>query len=176
MTYSEFRIPNSEFHNRGAEVLEVAIGEGVVTEAPRIICSKGLGSCVVVTLYDAERRIGGLAHIMLPHSVSLNGHHTPYNCADTAIAALLKDLQSKGAGRLNTVAKMAGGGRMFSDYQDSGPGIGAENIMSIKQVLTQEQILLIGEDIGGHHGRNVEFRLDSGKMIVQSIGREDREI
>ncbi len=48
--------------------------------------------------------------------------------------------------------------------------------MSIKQVLTQKRIPLIGEDTGGDYGRNIEFYLDSGKLIVRAIGEEEREI
>ena len=99
-----------------------------------------------------------------------------YRCADTAIAALLEGLQSEGATLRDIVAKMAGGARMFSDYQGPDTGVGAENILSIRQNLTKKGIRMIGEDVGGHHGRNVEFHLDSGTVIVRAMGKEDREI
>ena len=156
--------------------IEVRMGKGAMTTAPHIISSLGLGSCVAVTLYDTKQRVGGLAHIMLPDSASLNGHHNSYQCADTAIAALLEELHSKGATRQDIVAKMVGGARMFSDYRDSSNGIGEQNIMSIKRILRGERIPLIGEDTGGHHGRSVEFHLDSGKLMVIVIGEEDKEI
>jgi len=156
--------------------LEVGMGKGVVTGAPHIISSLGLGSCVVVTVYDSERRIGGLAHIMLPDSNSLNGLRPPYQCADTAIAALLNGLRSRGAVPQAVVAKIAGGARMFPSSVDLSPAIGEHNIISIKHILSEERIPLIGEDTGGHYGRNVEFYLDSGKLVVKAIGREEREI
>lgn len=152
------------------------MGNGVVTKAPHVISSLGLGSCVVVALYDTKRRVGGLAHIMLPESISLNGNRSSYQCADTAIPALLKGLRRRGSRKDDIVAKMVGGAQMFSSYQGTDKGIGAENIRKIKRILKEERIPLKGEDIGGHHGRSVEFHLDSGKFIVVAIGKEYREI
>ena len=220
--------------------IQVAIGEGVVARPPHIISALGLGSCVAVTLYDTQRRIGGLAHIMLPDSARVSDVISPINreasrftretllllpspkapsgpqldcnidtsiCqerkehapiplpdkpvleksgiresprrgfyAETAIAALLEGLQSKGAIRQDIVAKAVGGARMFSCYEDVNTGIGQQNIMRVKRLLRRERIPLIGEDVGGHHGRSVEFYLDSGRAIVRAIGEEDREI
>jgi chemotaxis protein CheD len=156
--------------------IQVAMGEGVVASAPHIVLSSGLGSCVAVVLYDAQRRIGGLAHIMLPDSASVNGRRSPYQCADTAIAVLLERLQSRGAVRRGIVAKMVGGARMFSCYESPNTGIGDQNITSVKHILRREQIALIGEDTGGHHGRSVEFHLDSGRVVVTAIGRGERKI
>jgi chemotaxis receptor (MCP) glutamine deamidase CheD len=48
------------------EKIMIIVGEGVVRKAPVVFSSVGLGSCVVVTLYDTKRCIGGLAHIMVP--------------------------------------------------------------------------------------------------------------
>lgn len=155
---------------------QVSMGEGMVRKAPHRISSLGLGSCVVLALYDAERRIGGLAHIMLPDSASLNGRYAPYRCADTAIQSLIRGLLSRGAKRRDVVAKMAGGARMFSDNEISGTAIGEQNLLSLKNLLQAEGIPLIGEDLGGHHGRNVEFNLETGVMIVMAIGKRDREI
>lgn len=156
--------------------IAVRMGEGVVARAPHIIISLGLGSCVTVVLYDTKRRIGGLAHIMLPESDSLNGRYIPYQCADTAIAALLEQMQSKGAILRDIVAKMVGGAQMFSSYDGSSPCIGKQNIISIKDILKREGIPLIAEDTGGHHGRNIEFHLDSGKLVIKAVGKEVREI
>ena len=76
----------------------------------------------------------------------------------------------------NMVAKLVGGARMFLSSDDSNPGIGGQNIMSIKHILKREQIPVIGENTGGNYGRSVEFYLDSGKVTVKAIGREVKEI
>ena len=156
--------------------IEVSMGGGAVTTAPHIISSSGLGSCVVVTLYDTKRKLGGLAHIMLPDSNSLNGYHPAYKCADTAVATLIRELRSMRATPRDMVAKLVGGARMFLSSEDFGPGIGDQNIMSVKRLLKQKQIPVIGENTGGNYGRSVEFYLDSGKVMVRAIGREDKEI
>jgi len=156
--------------------IEVAMGGGAVTAAPHIISSSGLGSCVVLTLYDTERKLGGLAHIMLPDSISLNGYHPPYKCADTAIATLIRELRSRRATPRNMVAKLVGGAKMFLSSDDSSPGVGGQNIISIKLILKRRRIPVIAENTGGNYGRSVEFYLDSGKVMVRAIGREDKEI
>jgi len=161
---------------KSKDKIQVSMGEGVVARAPQVVSSTGLGSCVAVTLYDRQRRIGGLAHIALPDSVSLNGHLGPYRCANTAIATLLNKLRAREATKSGIVAKMVGGARMFASYDDSETGIGEQNIVSVKHLLTREGIPLIGEDTGGHRGRSVEFHLDSGKLTVMVIGEEDKEI
>ena len=156
--------------------IEVSMGRGAVTRAPDIILCSGLGSCVAIALYDAQWRIGGLAHVMLPNSNSLNGYHPSYKYADTAIATLIKELQSMRATIHSMVAKLVGGARMFPSSDDFSPGIGEQNIASVKSILEQKRIPVIGENTGGDYGRSVEFYLDSGKVMVRAIGREDREI
>ena len=152
------------------------MGKGAVTRAPHIISSSGLGSCVVVTLYDAKRKLGGLAHVMLPDSKNLNGYHSPYQCADTAIATLIKELRTMRASPRDMVAKLVGGARMFLYSDDFSQGIGEQNINSVKRILKHERIPVIGENAGGNYGRSVEFYLDSGKVMVKSIGQEVKEI
>ena len=156
--------------------IEVTMGKGAVTRAPHVILSSGLGSCVVVTLYDTQRKLGGLAHIMLPDSNSLNGYHPPYQCADTAIATLIKELRTMRASPRDMVAKLVGGAKMFLSGDDFSPSIGEQNIISVKYILKQKRTPLIGENTGGNYGRNVEFYLDSGKVIVKAIGQEAKEI
>jgi chemotaxis protein CheD len=149
------------------------MGEGVVTSTPHIVLSQGIGSCVVVTLYDPRKKLGGIAHIMLPESNKLNGQRPPYHCVDTAIATLLRKLRSMEASQPNMEAKIIGGAQMFLCSNGSGPGIGQQNISSTERILNQEGIPLRGKDIGGNCGRNVEFFLDSGKVIVKTAGKKE---
>ena len=147
-----------------------------MARAPHVISSLGLGSCVAVTLYDRLRRVGGVVHIMLPDSNGLSGPFSPYRCADTAIAALIREMQGRGAAPQDMVAKMVGGARMFDACDDSGTAIGEENVTSVKRLLIRGRIPLMGEDTGRDYGRNIEFHLSSGKLIVSAIGKENKVI
>ena len=175
-------------------VIKVEMGEGVVSEAPNIITTVGCGSCVVVVLYDARRKVGGLAHVMLPEEYkdeggrmkdegkdkvsdsSLIPHPSPFMNASTAIPAILEEMLKKGCSRRNITAKIAGGAKMFSSYAEFPAGIGEQNVKSIRQLLERERIPLTGFDVGGRHGRSLEFYLDSGRVVVKAFGKEDREI
>jgi chemotaxis protein CheD len=151
----------------------IKMGEGAVTNAPHILSSQGIGSCVVVTIYDRFRKMGGMAHIMLPNSNNANGRGFLYHHADTAIVTLLGKLRSMGAVQYNMVAKMVGGAQMFNCSDDIAPGIGKQNVSSIRRILGREQIPLSGEEVGGSCGRNVEFYLDSGKVMVKTAGKKE---
>ena len=169
----------SELSYRGlphSRILQVAMGEGVIAKAPDVILAVGLGSCVVIALYDPKQKIGGLAHIMLPGAARGKEQWSAYQYADTALDALLQGLLDDGAIGHNIIGKMVGGAQMFSYLSGNSPGIGAQNIMALKDLLKKEQIPLIGQDVGGHWGRSIEFQLDSGSVIVNAIGREDRTI
>ncbi len=161
--------------------IRVGIGKGAVAKAPGVIIAEGLGSCVALALYDVKHGLGGMAHILLPSSSEYKsgktGVFSPYLYADTAIDALLKELRyQNGTSLSNVVAKIIGGARMFPIYNDASTGIGEQNILQIRSLLKRNLISLIGEDIGGSHGRSVEFYLDSGRVVIKALEKEDREI
>jgi len=157
-------------------IREVPMGGGIISVSPDIIISQGLGSCVVVTLYDSRNKTGGLAHIMLPDSSRHVTSHVPCHFADTAISHLLGGLEAGPSDKRNLVAKIVGGAQMFSKPDASGMSIGSQNVTAIKNLLRLEKIPLIGEDIGGSVGRSVEFHLEFGKLIVSKIGEKNRSI
>ena len=175
-------------------IIKVEMGEGAVSESPNIITTVGCGSCVVLALYDARRKIGGLAHVMLPEKIkntefrtqNSEGKHSGFlipasgfiDCqfASTAIPALLEEMRKRGCSRQNITAKIVGGARMFSSYAEFPAGIGEQNVAAVRRALEKEGMSLVGWDTGGQHGRSVEFYLDSGRVVVKSFGRENREI
>ena len=172
-------------------ILRVNMGEGLVAVAPHVIVCTGLGSCVALVLYEKNRKIGGLAHIMLPDSSAYRSPsaipkplsqcqilRSVYQCADTAIEALVEGMLGNGAVSDRITAKMVGGARMFSSYGNgtADKSIGEQNFSAVRRILVMNRIRLIASQVGGHSGRNVAFHLDSGRLIVKSIDMEDQEI
>lgn len=135
-----------------------------------------VGSCIGICLYDSIRKCGGLAHIMLPHSSLGSQEPLPGKYVDTAIDALVKGIQGITLSENRLTAKIAGGANMFANTSATGLDIGAKNIRATKEVLEQHRIRLIGEDVGGSHGRRISFSLASGVTVVRLHNGETRKI
>ena len=152
----------------------VKIGEYAVSDNSNIIITHGLGSCVVVTLYDEEKKIGGMLHYLLPENPD-RGKKSKY--ADTGIELLLKKLLEKGASINNLKAKLFGGSVMFSDFEnDKGYSIGTRNIEQARKVLKKYNIPIVGEDVGGNYSRSVEFDLSTGITKIYSYLKGEKTI
>ena len=154
-------------------VINVGISDLSVGGPPDVIATYALGSCVGICLYDNSRKIGGLAHIMLPDSrEAKNGSESPRRYADTAIDELLRLMRAKGANPINLTAKIAGGAQMFKT-QLSTFNIGARNVDAVKRVLSAKNIKIIAEDTGKDYGRTVFFDTSTGIMTVKAALKGD---
>jgi chemotaxis protein CheD len=145
----------------------IGIGEYRVGSFPMMTI--GLGSCIGLTLYDPQKKIGAMVHIMLPDSGGRTDRPGKY--ADTAIPLLLKELDKTGSSsNRSLVAKMAGGACMF-EYFGTNLNIGERNTEKVRIVLKELGIKLSAEDVGGKVGRTVTFLPASGGKV--SIRRAD---
>lgn len=152
------------------------MGEIAVSRDGNTLTVAGVGSCVVVSLWDPQLKIGALSHAMLP---SRNGRlnqseeglkQGEYGNQDTryvysAINEMLKNIDSLGVKREDIEAKIIGGANMFSAFESD---IGKENILSAKSKLKEEGIKIVGECVGGSQGRSVEFSIISGIVTVKT--------
>lgn len=48
------------------ETIDVQTGEVKASRQNIVLCSKAIGSCIAVVAYDSAKKIGALAHVMLP--------------------------------------------------------------------------------------------------------------
>jgi chemotaxis protein CheD len=152
----------------GIADLAVAAGEGT-------LCTLGLGSCVAIVLYDAEARVGGLAHVLLPDPGMSRLHENPARFPETAVPALLDGMRALGAETRRVTARLVGGASMFSSLLPRGaPTIGGRNVDSARKALREAGITIAGEDVGLEHGRSVYLRLDDGQVEVRSLARGSR--
>jgi chemotaxis protein CheD len=149
--------------------LRVAIARHAVAKAPgRLVCT-GVGSCVVITIFDQAAQVGALAHVLLPDE-SLGGEAStahPARFATTAVPLLLNALKARGAAG-PYVAKLAGGAGMFPDVLTTKGRIGERNVVAAKQALAEAGVPIAGEDTGGPSGRSMVFDVETGKLAVRS--------
>lgn len=138
-----------------------------VTKAPNKLVALGVGSCIVVTLYDQMLKIGAMAHAMLPDSTKSGLTSKPFKFADLAIDEMIRKMESLGSQRPNIEAKVAGGANMFPSLRHSSLRAGEENVQAAKEKLRKEGISLVGEVVGGSVGRSVEFDTASGIVTVR---------
>lgn len=130
--------------------------------------TNSLGSCIGVALYDHINQIGGLAHIMLPSSNETSRTIGKY--ADLAIPALCIKMLNRGASIENMSAMLFGGANMFLDtFTDDFLLIGKQNVAISKNILTELNIKIVAEDIGGTNGRNIVFSCKDGSVTVSNF-------
>ncbi len=148
---------------RNDQASMIGIGDYRVGSFPMITI--GLGSCIGLTLYDPNLRLGAMVHIMLPESGGRTDRPGKY--ADTAVPLLVKELAALGCKNRSIVAKIAGGASMF-EYFGTGLNIGERNAEKVRILLKEYHIQPAAEDVGGKVGRSVTFLpADSGRMVIR---------
>lgn len=151
--------------------VQVKIGEYIVVKSPDTLVTLGLGSCIGITFYERTRKIGGMAHIMLPDSKLFRKVDNVGKFADLALPAMLKEFSKLGIDKTQIVAKIAGGAQMFSNiHEQSIMDIGRRNIKAVKDQLKTLGIRLTTEDTGGKKGRSMIFDTETGDVTIRSLG------
>ena len=158
--------------------VKVGIADLNVVEHPGSISTIGLGSCVGVVTYDEQIRIAGLVHVMLPDSsIAKTEDFKQGKFADTGIATLIEMMLQKNAKKSRMKAKIAGGAQMFTNQSGKDTiRIGPRNIDAVKEVLTEHNIPLLAEDVGGNKGRTIEFSTESLLLKVRTIQQGEQFI
>jgi len=159
------------------ELIRVGMADYKVGRGPATIISYGLGSCIGISMYDPQAKVGGLLHIMLPDSKQSRASENPAKFADTGLPLMLGDLLQLGASRSRLVAKMAGGAQMFAFANATDiMRVGLRNAEAAKKILQELKIRLVAEDTGGTYGRTVQIDLETGIYRVKTIDKGEKEL
>jgi chemotaxis protein CheD len=157
--------------NRTVGISEMSVS----SEAGDVLATYALGSCVGLSLYDPQARVGGLIHCMLPLSRidPAKAERNPLMYVDTGVPTLLQALFDLGAQRKTLVAKVAGASKIMD--ANGVFNIGERNYTVLRKVLWKNDILVAGEEVGGSVPRTMYLHIDSGRTVLKVSG-EEREI
>ena len=131
-----------------------------------------LGSCIGLALFDRRRKVGGLAHIVLPSARGKTDR--PGKFVDTAIPKLIEEMETLAGGELNLTAKMAGGACMFATAVTA--NIGRQNQESCQRLLGELRIPLVATHCGGGKGRRMSLNTANGRVLIEIVGQAPIEL
>jgi len=131
------------------------------------LVARGLGSCIGLALIDRLSGVAGMAHIVLPESGGSSKE--PGKFADTAVPAMLAQMQKAGAVTRRLDAVLAGGARMFELGEMD---IGARNAAAVKDGLTRAGLKIRAAETGGNRGRTLRLTVGDFEVTVKEAGGE----
>jgi len=155
------------------DTIVVGMGELQVSKDPQaVLTCLGLGSCIGFSSYDPVANVAGMVHIVLPDSAGKTGV-LPGKFADTALPALIGDMENLGAEKRRMLVKISGGAQMSLVAGSAGIfKTGERNLEATKIVAHEHGLKIAAADVGGHSGRTLRLYVESGKVTVTTAGTE----
>jgi chemotaxis protein CheD len=132
-----------------------------------VLIGLGLGSCIGLALVDGGQRAAALAHVVLP-AASRHGAAAAAKFADTAVPAMVLDLERLGIGRSSLGAVLVGGAQMFA--VGGGMDIGSRNEAAVREALKQARIPVIAAMTGGSVGRTMKVYVGERRVSYKEAG------
>lgn len=125
-----------------------------------------LGSCVAVCLFDQKKEISAMCHYLLP-LWNNKGLASP-KYGNIAIKKIITSMVNKGCNKKDIVAKVFGGAS-FNDLTQLEEQylIGKNNINIAIDILSEENIKIVAQDLGGFKERKIWLNPPSGKVQLK---------
>jgi chemotaxis protein CheD len=137
-----------------------------------------LGSCVSITLWHPQSRVGGMSHFLLPtRSVAVPEQVLDGRYGDEALQWMLKDLRASGVDPRQCQAKIFGGGNMFPGHTcASRMTVGQRNGEAARQLLLDDGIQLVTENLFGVGHRQIIFNVSNGDVWMRQVRPSQFEV
>lgn len=153
--------------------LVIDIADLRVSNDPQVeLVTYSLGSCIGVSIWDPEVKVGGLLHYMLPES-SISPEKAKANppmFADTGIPALFRAAYELGAVKKRMVVKIAGGSSLLDDNGTF--NIGKRNYVILRKIFWKNGVLIDAEHVGGSLSRTMRLNVGTGRAVLKVRGEE----
>ena len=149
----------------------IASGDYAVSKKKQAVLEAYLGSCVGVTLCDAEAGVGGLLHLILPEPVGFDKERHPRRYASTGMPLFIQSLEKAGAKRERLRACVAGGALVGKlTESDLFLDIGGRTTEIVEKNLEAASIKIEKSETGGHLGCCLSLNLSNWESRIEPVG------
>lgn len=146
-------------------------GEVAACQGSGVLRAGAIGSCVVVTGYDPDSCVGGMAHVMLPGVSQDPDPSVRTKFAENALQAMVQKMLASGATEAGLHICLIGGGNLLGEGHDS-PG--PETVRSLAALLDIMNIRPVATELGGTQRRTCALDVACGRVtytVGDSAGR-----
>ncbi len=127
-----------------------------------------LGSCVAITMWNPQKRQGGMCHFLLPSHTEANQDGLSGKYADHAVALFIQDIDRTKTTPQDYQVKVFGGGKMFPQLgRPNEFSVGDRNIVAAKDLLKRHGFQVHSEHTGEAGHRQVMLDLATGQTFVK---------
>lgn len=153
--------------------LRLLTNEYAIAQESQVLFTSGVGSCVVIVMWDLQSKVGAMAHISQPSVGAFEEYPIGVN-PEATIPFLLEKVVLTGGKPSSLKLLITGGGNMFEG--PTGPAqIGESLVVQTKAILKKLNLSLSYEDTGGRFGRNVHFSLSTGCVRIKNTNGKIKE-
>lgn len=130
-----------------------------------------LGSCVSITLWHPEKRIGAMSHFLLSERSSKVIGPLDARYGKEALSLMLTDLARHGINPSDCLAKIFGGGDMFPQHSGMANAgqVGRRNGEAARGLLEAQGIRVSSESLFGVGHRKIMFDVNSGHVWARQV-------
>ncbi len=127
-----------------------------------------LGSCVSVTFWHPEQRVGAMCHYLLPTRAPETTASPDGRYGDEVLTCIASHFRRLGLQPQEFHVKLFGGGNMFPAIQNSACfNIGEKNVDMGRTTLESAGFTIQKEDVGCCLHRTVVFDVETGHVWVR---------
>lgn len=145
--------------DKNQQVIDVQIGQVKVGRGKVILQSKAIGSCIAIVAYDAVKKIGALAHVMLPGRAPAKKAAEKTKYAANAIDAIVSRMSELDSKKDDIEVVLVGGGNILQREDDT---ICNVNIESTLELLAEKGLKVRAQAVGGISRRSVSLNVERG--------------
>ena len=144
------------------EVIDISTGVVEVAGAGAILRSSAIGSCIVIAAYDSSKKVGAMAHIMLPGRAPKDADSKRTRYAADAIDEMINRMTRTGANQCELEVCLVGAGNVLKKQDDT---ICKGNIESTTELLKKKHIPVRAAALGGTERKGVLFQISLNRIV-----------
>jgi len=149
-------------------IITIQTGEVEFGSKDAILKSSGIGSCVVITAYSPDKKIGVIAHVMLPGASPGGKDIQRTRYAADAIDEVIDRMKRSGVGKDDIEVCLVGGGNVLRREEDE-EEVCKKIIGSVIEILNEKRIKIKAQSLGGTERRSVSLDVDTG-IVLYTVG------
>jgi chemotaxis protein CheD len=143
------------------KIVEANTGEVKFASDGVILRSIAIGSCIAIAAYDARKRTGAMAHVMLP-GLAPEKETQPTRYAANAINEIIDLMARAGTRSCDIEACLVGAGNVLEKEDDT---VCKANVESVMQLLEEKNIPVRATVLGGTERKGVFMDIENGEVF-----------